>query len=93
MEDISLDYCADHVNLSPSLLSKVFKDIVGLNFIDYLTNIRLSKAKELLVHTDMKINEIAETIGYKNSYFNRLFKKHEGYTPGQYREMKRDQVG
>ncbi|WP_175638523.1 helix-turn-helix transcriptional regulator [Metabacillus schmidteae] len=93
MEDISLDYCADHVNLSPSILSKVFKDIVGVNFIDYLTNIRLSKAKELLVHTDMKINEIAETIGYKNSYFNRLFKKHEGYTPGQYREIRRDQAG
>ncbi|HZH62527.1 MAG TPA: helix-turn-helix transcriptional regulator [Metabacillus sp.] len=93
MEDISLDYCADHVKLSPSILSKVFKDIVGLNFIDYLTNIRLTKAKELLVHTDMKINEIAETIGYKNSYFNRLFKKHEGYTPGQYREMRRGQVG
>ncbi len=93
MEDISLDYCSDHVNLSPSILSKVFKDIVGMNFIDYLTNIRLSKAKELLVHTDMKINEIAETIGYKNSYFNRLFKKHEGYTPGQYREMRRSQAG
>jgi AraC-like DNA-binding protein len=93
MEDISLDYCADHVKLSPPILSKVFKDIVGLNFIDYLTNIRLTKAKELLINTDMKINEIAETIGYKNSYFNRLFKKHEGYTPGQFREIRREQVG
>lgn len=70
----------------------MFKDITGVNFIDYLTSIRLNKAKELLINTDMKINEIAETIGYKNSYFNRLFKRHEGYTPGQYREIRREQV-
>jgi len=90
MEEISLDSCADHVNLNPAVLSKVFKEYTGVNFIDYLTDIRLKKAKELLAETDMKIADIAELIGYKHSYFNRLFKKHEGYTPGQYREQSRE---
>lgn len=89
MEDISLEYCADQVNLNPSILSKVFKDITGWNFIDYLTNIRVQKAKELLIETDTKIKDIAENIGYQHSYFNRIFKKFEGVTPSQFREMSR----
>lgn len=89
MEDISLEYCADHVNLNPSILSKVFKDITGWNFIDYLTSIRVQKAKELLIETDTKIKGIAENIGYQHSYFNRIFKKSEGVTPSQFRELSR----
>jgi AraC-like DNA-binding protein len=92
MNDISLDYCADEVNLNPSILSKVFKEITGWNFIDYLTNIRLSKAKELLIETDTKIKNIAETIGYKHSYFNRLFKKHESLTPSEFRDINRKNI-
>jgi AraC-like DNA-binding protein len=92
MDDISLDYCADYIKMNPTVLSKVFKEITGWNFIDYLTNIRLEKAKELLIETDMKINCIAEKIGYKHSYFNRLFKKHEGTTPGQFRELNRKKI-
>ncbi len=92
MNDISLDYCADLIKMNPSILSKVFKEITGWNFIDYLTNIRLEKAKELLMETDMKINLIAEKIGYKHSYFNRLFKKHEGVTPSHFREMNRKKI-
>lgn len=90
--DISLDYCADQVNLNPAILSKVFKEISGWNFIDYLTNIRLTKAKELLIETDEKIKDIAESIGYRHSYFNRLFKKHEGITPSEFRSLTRKKV-
>jgi YesN/AraC family two-component response regulator len=78
--------------MNPTILSKVFKDITGWNFIDYLTNIRIEKAKDLLMETDMKINCIAEKIGYKHSYFNRLFKKHEGVTPSHFREMNRKKI-
>lgn len=89
MEDISLEYCADQVNLNPSILSKVFKDVTGWNFIDYLTSIRVQNAKELLIETDTKIKDIAEKIGYQHSYFNRIFKKFEGITPSQFREVSR----
>ncbi|MBO0995383.1 helix-turn-helix transcriptional regulator [Bacillus sp. SD088] len=87
MKDISLDYCADQVHLHPTILSRVFKEVSGWNFIDFLTNIRLMKAKELLIKTDAKINQIADHIGYKPSYFNRLFKKSEGVTPSEFRKV------
>ncbi len=89
MNDISLDECAEQVKLNPSILSKVFKDITGWNFIDYLTNIRLNKAKEMLIETDLKINQVSQNIGYRHSYFNRLFKKNEGVTPSEYRSLYR----
>ncbi|MGN8644868.1 helix-turn-helix transcriptional regulator [Gracilibacillus sp. HCP3S3_G5_1] len=89
MNDISLDECAEQVKLNPSILSKVFKEITGWNFIDYLTHIRLNKAKELLIETDLKINQVAQGIGYRHSYFNRLFKKSEGVTPSEYRSLHR----
>lgn len=75
MEDISLESCAEYVDITPYALSKAFKKIYGVNFIDYLTTIRMDKAKELLLYTNMKINEISESVGYRHSYFNRIFKK------------------
>lgn len=87
--DISLDYCADLLKISPFILSKMFKEVMGINFIDYLTAIRLDKARELLRDTDLKISEVAERVSYQHSYFNRLFKKQEGVTPSQYRDMSR----
>ncbi len=88
-DEISLEYCADQVNIHHSILSKVFREFTGWNFIDYLTNIRVTKAKELLLETDTKIKDIAESIGYKHTYFNRIFKKYEGITPSQFREINR----
>ncbi|WP_028550856.1 AraC family transcriptional regulator [Paenibacillus sp. UNC451MF] len=84
--DISLEECARAFNTTPYALSKVFKQVTGMNFIDYLTALRIDKAKELLGDSDMKVNEIAESIGFQPSYFIRLFKKFENMTPGQYRE-------
>ncbi|MCS7464633.1 AraC family transcriptional regulator [Paenibacillus doosanensis] len=90
MTDVSLDSCADHFGTSPYTLSRAFKQIAGLNFIDYLTNIRLAKAKQLLRESELKITEIAERVGYQQSYFNRIFKKYEGVTPSQFRERIRE---
>lgn len=84
--DISLEECAHAFHTTPYALSKVFKQVTGMNFIDYLTALRIDKAKELLSDSDMKVNEIAERIGFQPSYFIRLFKKFENMTPGQYRE-------
>lgn len=85
--DISLDNCADHIGTNPFFLSKSFKLVTGKNFIDYLTELRIEKAKELLRDSEMKINDVAEQVGYQHSYFNRIFKKLEGMTPTSYREL------
>src|SRR5690606_34738074 len=87
-EDISLESCADVVGTTPYTLSRSFKKILNINFIDYVTELRMNKAKELLINTNMKINDISECVGYRHSYFNRIFKKQVGVTPSQFRKMK-----
>jgi len=87
MNNISLESCADLVGTNSYTLSKLFKHITGVNFIDYITELRLDKAKELLRESDLKVNDIAEEVGYQQRYFNRIFKKQVGITPSQYREM------
>ena len=87
--DISLDNCADHTGTNPFFLSKTFKQVTGKNFIDYLTELRMEKAKELLRESEIKICDVADQVGYQHSYFNRIFKKLEGMTPTRYRELSR----
>jgi AraC-like DNA-binding protein len=89
-KDISLDNCAEHCGTNAFVLSRSFKQVSGKNFIDYLTDLRLDNAKEQLRGSEQKISEIAEQVGYQHSYFNRIFKKYEGVTPSQYREMSRN---
>jgi AraC-like DNA-binding protein len=86
--ELSLEECSDRLGTYPQKLSIAFKQVTGFNYIDYLTKLRLDKAKEMLAESDLKVNEIAEAVGYQPSYFNRIFKKHEGVTPGQYRDQK-----
>src|SRR5699024_1927141 len=69
MYDISLDECADELNLKSYTLSKMFKQCKGINFIEYLTSYRIDKAKQLLSTSSMKIQEVAAAVGYKHSYF------------------------
>ncbi len=84
--DISLEEVSRHVDISLYYFSKLFKDVVGENFIDYLTNIRIEKAKQLLI-TGMNIKQISLEVGYKDSnYFSRIFKKCVGVTPTEFRE-------
>ncbi|WP_243767156.1 helix-turn-helix domain-containing protein [Paenibacillus agricola] len=89
MNEISLESCANHTGMNAVSLSKAFKQVNGKNFIDYLTELRMDKAKELLRDTELKINDVAVHVGYQHSYFNRIFKKHEGVTPSLYREQSR----
>ncbi|SFM08795.1 Helix-turn-helix domain-containing protein [Paenibacillus sp. 1_12] len=85
--DISLDLCADRLGLAASSLSKMFFQVTGLHFVDYITKVRLDHAKHFLMHSDLKMQEIAVQIGYQPAYFNRIFKKMEGMTPKDFREL------
>lgn len=87
MKDISLDDVSREVNISPYYFSKIFKDETGENFIEYVTNIRMDKAKELLTQSDRSMKEICSMVGYSDpNYFSRSFKKNTGYTPTEYKE-------
>ncbi|MBO6240938.1 MAG: helix-turn-helix domain-containing protein [Butyrivibrio sp.] len=86
-KDISLDDVSRVVNISPYYFSKIFKEENGLNFIEYLTNIRIDKAKKLLEDTDLSIKEICISCGYTDpNYFSRSFKKNVGVTPTEYKD-------
>lgn len=81
---LSLDFMADYLGLSPNYFSKIFKKYTGTGFIDYLTNLRLKKAEELLKTGKYKIYEISSLVGYENpTYFSRIFKKKYGHSPYQ----------
>lgn len=85
--DIGLDRMAEKVELSPNYLSAIFKQTTGSSFIDYLTDIRMKKAKEALLDFSISINEIASSTGYSSSqYFSRVFKSNVGMTPTEYRK-------
>ncbi len=91
-KDISLDDVAREVNINPYYFSKRFKEETAVNFIDYLTGIRIKKAKELLENNELSIKEICTRSGYSDpNYFSRIFKKIENVTPSEYRERLRNE--
>ncbi len=78
---------ADHVHLNPSYLSSLFKEHVKLTFSEYVTRRRIQRAKELLMTTNLPVNDIAEESGYKTAkYFIKIFRELEGMTPSAYRK-------
>ena len=84
--DFSISYLADLSHVSIAYMSYLFKKEIGENFLDYVWTMRLEKAKELLLTTDILIDDISTAIGYLNpSSFRRKFKQSVGLTPSQYR--------
>ncbi|MGM9647489.1 MAG: helix-turn-helix domain-containing protein [Eubacteriales bacterium] len=85
-EEMSLSVLAEEFYLNPQYISQLFKNEIGVNFLTYLTTIRMEKAKKLLLSTSLSIAEVAEQSGYGDyRVFTKVFKKTEGVTPSQYR--------
>ena len=85
---LSLMAVSNHANVSLSYFSQIFKEETGKTFVEYLTEVRMDKAKELLRSTDRMLYEIAEQVGYENpAYFTVAFKKQVGLSPRDYRKQ------
>ena len=85
-EEVSLSVLSEVFHLNAQYISQLFKNEIGVGFLVYLTNIRIEKAKKLLLSTSCSIAEVAEQSGYGDyRVFTKVFKKTEGITPSQYR--------
>ena len=86
-EDLSLSQVAKAVNTSTFYFCKLFKKVTGLNFTDYVSRLRIEKAKNLLLNPNLRISEIAYEVGFQSlTHFNRVFKKIMGQSPTEYRQ-------
>lgn len=85
-EDVSLHILSEEFHLNSQYISQLFKNEIGVNFLTYLTNIRMEHAKKLLLSTSLSIAEVSEQSGYGDyRVFTKVFKKSERITPSQYR--------
>ncbi len=88
LEDLYLEKIADELGVSAKYVSRAFSEKIGVTLSHYISSYRMSKAKELLERTDMKISDISEGVGiFSRSTFIRLFKRHVGITPLEYRKL------
>ena len=84
--DISLDEVSGKVDVSPYYFTRLFKEETGETFLEYLTGLRVNKAKELMKDPDASVKDICVQVGYADpNYFSRIFKKATGMTPTEYR--------
>ena len=87
-EDLSLAKVAKAVNMSSFYFCKMFKKVMGVNFTDYVSRVRMEKAKNLLLNPNLRISEIAFAVGFQSlTHFNRVFKKILGQSPTEYRRQ------
>ncbi len=87
-EDISLKEVASKVNTSSYYLCKQFKKATGLSYTEYVSKIRIQKAKRLLLEPEIRVSEVAFQVGFQSlTHFNRVFKKFTGQSPTEYRSM------
>jgi two-component system response regulator YesN len=87
-QDLSVKMIADKVYLHPVYLSKIYKAETGEGLGDYMIRMRMERALYLLKHTNKKIYEITSELGYQNpQYFSKMFKKHYGMTPNEFRDQ------
>lgn len=87
-EDISLEAIGKIVGLSPYYISKSFKEQLGVNYIDFLTECRIEKAKKLMADPERSLKEITFEVGYRDpNYFSKVFKKTCDVSPTEYRRL------
>ncbi len=85
-ENLRLGHVAKAVNTSTFYFCKMFKKVVGINFTDYLSRVRIEKSKNLLLNPNLRVSEIAFEVGFQSlTHFNRVFKKILGQSPTEYR--------
>ena len=86
-EDLTLTSIANNLNISKNYLCSIFKQQTGENFLEYATKAKMERAKVLLKRYDYKVYEVSDMLGYKETaYFSKIFKKHTGYTPAEYKK-------
>ncbi|MGN7360811.1 response regulator transcription factor [Paenibacillus sp. SAF-054] len=89
-DDLNMAVVSNHFSLNYSYFSQAFQEYCGENFSNYVRRLRLDKAKELLMHTDLKVYEISEQVGFENvKHFTRIFKDTEGITALEFRSQRR----
>jgi two-component system response regulator YesN len=85
--DISLSEAARVALITPNYLSRIFKEEMDINFTDWLNQLRVDKAKDLLMRTNLKTYEVAEKVGYRDyKYFSGVFKKITGSPPKEFKQ-------
>ena len=86
MRNLSLEEVAENVHVSPYYLSHLFREKLGVTFVEYVTGVRMEMAKNYLLHTRLPIAAIAEKLGYDDAgYFGKVFRKYTGETPKSFR--------
>jgi len=86
-QPLSLEQVAAEVHLTPEYFSRIFKEEMGVTFINYLTDVRLQHSVQMLETTALRVQDVAQAVGYSNvSYFSTIFKKKYGMTPFEYRQ-------
>ncbi|WP_151733553.1 response regulator transcription factor [Paenibacillus tengchongensis] len=92
-DQLTMAEVAGRLHLNASYFSVLFKEQTGLPFSEYLTRLRLQRAKELLLNSRLSVAEIGESVGYRtDKYFIKVFKEHEGVSPSRYRQRISDQA-
>ena len=87
-EKLTLDHLAQKYNISSYYLSRTFKDVLGITFIEYLNFTRISESKKLIINTNLSMTEIAFEVGFESStYFTKVFKSITNTTPLKYRSI------
>ncbi len=87
-QNLSLHYLADRFYISPYYLSRIFKEVTGFTFVEYLNSVRVKEAKKLLEISNLKVNVIAEKVGFGSiTHFGRVFREITGHAPLHYRKQ------
>jgi two-component system response regulator YesN len=93
-ETITLEVIAEKLHISPVYLSVVFKSETGMNYSKYLASVRINKAKALLRECSLNLTQITNAVGYDSTtYFSKLFRKHIGLKPLEYRRLHQHDIG
>jgi len=90
---LTIEEIADHVYISKYYLIKLFKKTLGISPYRYIVELRITKSKNLLISTDMSLNDISAYVGFNStSHFIKLFKEHTGITPKKYRAVNKLEI-